>query len=287
MSADSPSVTELSIPTRILCYDSHERAADIYRRYRELYIGEKVVRAMLELKNDPSSATRFADRRRVWEDSGGYIESIAQSDISAWLSSGSFVVAEAARPDTESGRFVPVAQCVYRLPEGNWVIPVLAEPVDEIYDPILYESILADGPGATALIDYLGVLPAWSASRLAGAARYAGMQQIMRMNLLRAPGHRIKYAIGLSFAIRGLKRSPSHGDRAGSTSLTLEDDLGQGMILNSASRRAISTSARCPATLIGKWNSAPPVPVHVDGATYFLDVDWYCYVRRVPGAASR
>lgn len=287
MSTHSPSITELGISTRILGYDDHECAADLYRRYRELYIGEEVVRAMLELTGDPTSASRFEDRCLAWEEGGGYIESLTESEISTWISSGSFVVAEAACPDSGSGRFVPVAQCVYHLPEDNWVIPVLTEPADEIYDPILYESILDDGPGASALIDYLGVLPAWSDNRLAGVARYAGMRQIVRMNPRRAPSHRIKYAVGLSFAIRGLKLPAAHGDHPGDTALTLEPGRGQRVILNSASRRAISTSAQCPATLVGKWNSAPLVPVPVAGSTYFLDVDWYCYARRVPDAPSR
>lgn len=282
--------TALAPGTRVVGAGASPRDAEkIFRRYQRMFIGAQVVQAILELNEtharDPADSVlgRFRRRRREWESQGGFLETVTAEDIATWISSDSYIVTEASDPDAlRHGTFVPVAQCMYRLPahEDDWVIPLLAEPPDEIYYPALYRTILRDGPRASALVDYLGVLPGWVHRGCAGAARYAGMLEVIRRNAACADAHRIRHVVGLTFVIRGVVVPGTTGTEPDAV-LRLDRDFGQDEVVNRASERAITTSRRCPSQVLGQWRGAPAVPVTVGGRTYLLRVHWYCHVRAV------
>ncbi|MTD55587.1 hypothetical protein [Amycolatopsis pithecellobii] len=283
----------LNSATRIVREDDDMLASTrFYDRYQQMFIGASVVQGILDLDRrysvDPESAIReFRRKRRTWESCGGYLERITTEDIHHWISSDSYIVTEAADPDTTTaGAFSPVAQCIYKLPADEWVIPQLADPPDEIFDHELYKTIQNDGPRASALIDYLGVLPKWSDRKLAGSARFAGMLELIRQNANRASDSRIRHVIGLTFAIEGVIVPDSAGAKP-RKSIRLMERFGQEEIVNQASTRAITTSTRCPPQALGRWKSAPAVLVPVNGVPYSLQVYWYCYVRTVSDVLER
>lgn len=251
-----------------------------------MFIGARVVQAILQLNEshrlDPEPAIdEFRQKRQDWEAQGGYLESVTVEDIATWVLSDSHIVVEASDPDAlKNGSFVPVTQCVYQLPRNEWIIPQLAEPPDEIYNPELYDTIVRSGPQANALIDYLGVLPEWTNRGCAGAARYAGMLEVMRRNAALADADRIRHVVGLTFAIQGVV-IPDLSETESDAALRLDRDFGQGEIVNCASMQAITTSRRCPSKVLGRWKDASMVPVTIDDRLYLLQVYWYCHVRGV------
>lgn len=277
--------------TRILRRDedgSHARA--LFQRYRRLFIGQNVVRAILGLQagqHDAAAAERaFSCLRDAWETQGGFLETISPENIGTWISSDAFIVAEAADPErAATGTFTPVADCILRLPDRGWAVPKLTQPRDEVFDPDLYQAIVEDGPAAAAMIDFLGVLPAWSDKKLAGAARHAGMLELIRLNSRRSAAQQIRHVVGMTFVVRGLEiLDPEERQRLGPV-IRLAD-LGQAEVVNRASLRAIASSKRCPARPVGRWSSAPPVPIVVAGRPYGLQVHWLCHVRSVADICS-
>lgn len=269
--------------TRILSHDEtgHHGAA-LFQRYRRLFIGDSIVRGILALKrreHDPVARAQFARHRQAWKDCGGFIETITLENVVSWVRSNEYILAEAADLDSNEGwPFTPVAECVFRLSTDRWLVPRLVEPLDEIYDSKRYERIVEDGPQASAVIDFLGVLPELAGKGLAGSARYAGMLEIIAQNEKRPPEQRIRHILGMTFAVQGLEilnpeELATHGR------FIWLSDLGQDEIINRASVEAISKSKRCPAYSIGRWAGALPVPVTDDGRSYRLHVHWYCNVR--------
>lgn len=278
--------------TRILHRDPGGACARaLHARYRRHYIGADMVRAILALRrasrDDPGEAELFGLRRRHFEQAGGFLETISADQVAAWVSSDAYIVAEAADPDQAGrGRFVAVAECVVRLGRDGWVVPQLVPGTDDVTDPELHAAIVADGPGASALIDFLGVLPEWADRKLAGAARYAGMRELIRLNDRLPPERRVYHVVGMGFAVHGVEIH-DHAERQELGSVVRLAELGQAEIVNRASIRAITTSKRCPARTVGVWRSAPPVRVSVDGRRYGLQVDWLCHVRSVPDIERR
>ena len=271
---------DLTSSTRIVRHDENDRAASgLYHRYRRLFIGDSVATGILEFERDRRTESgraeaRFRARREQWEKRGGYVETVTLRDFSSWIASPSCIVAEATDPEiAAAGDFLPLAQAVLRLPDDDWVVPNLAEPLDEIHDRELADAIRRDGPRASALIDYLGVVPEWADNKLAGSARHAGLREVVRLNGMRPARHQVRWALGVAFAIQALSVP-------GRPAIRLSD-LGHSEIVNRASMRAIGSSTRCPARIVGKWRSAPPVSVGVDGRSHLLDVHWYCYARDV------
>jgi hypothetical protein len=274
--------------TRIVRRDAGEaQVAAWYGRYQRLFIGDAIVRAVMELAGHrhsplahlPLVHVAFDRLREAWSRQGGYIETVSFDEVRSWLTSGRNIVAEAA-PFRADGAFQAVGDCVYRLPTAGWVIHWLPQPPAEIHDRALYDTILEDGPQATALIDFLGVLPEWAHRQLAGDARLAGMREVRRRNLALPPERRIRHVAGMTFAVHGVEPlDPIERERYGP--IIRLADLGQDPIVNRASMRAISLSRRCPARPLGSWTQTPPVPIAVDGRAYRLHVHWTVRVRSV------
>jgi hypothetical protein len=253
-------------------------ASGLLRRHRQLYIGQEMVAAILALAESSreDASAIFADKRERWERQGGFIESLSLEDIHGWIESDRHIVAEASSP--QSNRFHPVAQAVFTLPAAGWVVPQLTDARDEVLDPAIHRRILQDGPRATALVDFLGVLPEWSHSRLAGSARHAGILELIRRNRSLPPKAQIRQVLGMAFAVQKLEIvNPEPKQRFGR--FIELSEIGQDEIVNRASLDAIGKSVRSPAHLLGMWRSAPPVTVVLDACTFRLHVHWYCFVR--------
>jgi hypothetical protein len=279
----------LAAPTRLLEKDEDlAHASPLVRRLERLYIGREMVAAMLQLaeqsQEDPhTAATAFASKRRRWERDGGFIEAVSVEEATEWIQSDSYVLAQASAPG--SSCFHPVAQAVLKLPRDRWVVPLLTYARDMVHSPSIHDRILADGYRATAMVDFLGVLPEWSHTRLAGSARRAGIMELIRRNRFLPREHQIRQLMGLSFAVQRLEILDSaHRKRFGRfVELT---ELGQEEIVNRASMSAIGRSLRSPAHLLGQWRSAPPVEVCLDGRSYLLHVQWSCFVRLIEEVAG-
>ena len=283
MSPSSSTAAVRASATRIVPQDAGDAQARAwYGRYRRLFIGDAIVSATMDLcahRDDPCKHAAFARLREGWSRHGGYIETVSLDHVRSWPGSGEHIIAEAApfRPD---GRFEVAADCVYHLPSDDWVMRELSKEPIEIYDRTLYDTIIEDGPQATALIDFLGVLPEWPQRELAGDARWAGMRELRRRNVALPPELRIRHVVGMTFAVQGVEPLDP-AERASFGPLVHLADLGQEEIVNRASMRAISLSRRCPARPLGCWTHMPPVPVSVDGRPYRLHVHWYVRVRNV------
>jgi hypothetical protein len=260
------------------------RAAEAFhRRYRRLYIADKVVAAIVELADSwnhdaRAAAAAFDVKRQDWELHGGYLETVPIDDFRRWLRSDSYVLVEvAASRSLEGVAFEAIAQRLLRIPATDWVVPLLDGPDDEISDPDRYEALLRDGPSAAALGDYVGVLREWAGCRAAAEARYVGMLELIRRNSTRPPAARLRNVVGLIFAVQGVDVLGGTDGRTIVRSIRLSD-LGQREIANHASLRASGTSRRTAAHLIGKRKAGPGIPVAIGPARFALRVDWYYIV---------
>lgn len=279
--------TAVEASTRVVHGDPGARhAAALFERYRRLFVGAGIVAAILELERGrPGAAEAFERRRRRWELHGGFLETITLNDVRRWIASDDHIVVEAAVGSASAaGAFRPVAQSVLRLPGDGWAWPSLGGPRDEIFDPDAYERVQHDGRDACALSDYLGVLPQCAHTGLAGAARASAIAELTRRNASRAPTRRIRNIVGFIFAVHGVELLEEHDRRRYGDVLSLAD-LGQPEIINRASLRAVTDSARSPARSVGIWRHAPPLPVALDGRRYRLLVHWHCIARRLRAAS--
>lgn len=274
----------LASPTRLLGKDEDLiHVAGLLGRHQRLYIGGEMVAAILELarrtKEDPgAAAAAFASRRELWEREGGFIDALSPADVSDWIKSDFHVVAEVSAPGSPG--FLPVAQAVLTLPKGDWVVPLLTDPRDQVHDAAIHSRILAGGPRATALVDFLGVLPEWSHSRLAGSARHAALLEVIRINGTMLRENQVRQLVGLAFAVQKLEILDPAGRQEFGGVIDLAK-LGQDEIVNRASLAAIGKSSRSPAHLLGLWRSAPPVKVCLEERRYLLHVHWHCFVRLI------
>ncbi|WP_125734796.1 hypothetical protein [Amycolatopsis sp. WAC 04197] len=223
----------------------------------------------------------FEALRPEWEDRGGFLEALMPDEVSRWIESKEYVVAEAAPSSANGhGRFEAVAQRIYRLPGSDWVIPVLEAPGNEIYDRRLYDEIAEAGPQATASFDYGGVLPAWGSRGAAGAVRHAGFTELLRRGRHAFPRSEIRFLTGWIYSIQGLvlydpAEKAEFGDR-----IRLER-FAQPPVINRRSLETNMGSRRMPAALLGLRRDTPPVPVLLQDRRYGLDVHWYILVVRV------
>ena len=237
----SESGAGVGVATRILHDDRDGRPRGRHVLPVRIHVHHGGDRAgILELRrhyhSDPGAATAaFSRKRRAWETRGGFLEMVTEKDISSWIDSDSYIVAEASQPDVaEGGDFVPVAHCVIVLPQRDWVVPRLTDQGDEIFDPVLNDALLSAGPQATALVDFLGVLPEWSGRKVAGAARYAGMREVIKQNAALPAESQVRYVVGLTFAVQALEAlDPDESAMLGG--LIRLVDLGQEEIVNQAS----------------------------------------------------
>jgi hypothetical protein len=272
---------------RILDQDEGARnSTEFLRRYRRLYISDQVAEAILNLARDwqvdkCSAAAEFARKRQRWESQGGFLDMLSVEEISGWIRSSSYIVAEAAPlATTESDLFIPVAQRVYRLPEDDWIIPLLLEPEDTILDPDLHREVLSAGPRSTGIADYGGVVPEWAASKLAGAARYAGALEVIRRNIDRSRNSQVRFMASFIFAIQGLEVFGAEEREQFGAVIRLAS-FNQDEIVNHVSLATNMGSKRVPMRLVGIWRTAPPVPVLVHGKSYALKVHWHYMVLRL------
>ncbi len=266
--------------TRILHTSQHLHHADaIFKRYQQRFIGNDIVRAILRLKQQSLGAKLdFSEQRKQWTNNGGYIESISINDVRTWINSKQYIVAEAS--DSNKEYFEPVADCIFRLADNTRVFPHLHKERDKIFNHKAYKAIDSAPPNASAIIDYLSSTPTQTGGQYAGNARYAATQEIIRQNTHLPPQARIRYSVGLSFAVQGLHIcSPKQQKQLGEQIMLA--DLEESEIVNQASMNAISGSRRCPSILVGKWLQAPIVPISVDGYRYGLYVHWYCHIRQI------
>ena len=202
-------------------------------------------------------------------------------DVSVWLGSNSDVLVEVAASDShERGPFHAVAQSLVRIPTAEWVVPLLDGHGDEVSDPSLYQAILDSGPSASALMDYLGVLPEWAGCGLAGGARYEAMHELIRRNQTRTQDAQLSYLSGLTFAVQGVDVLGGPDGRTVERSIRLAD-FGRREIVNRVSLRLNASSRRSPGHLIGKQKSGPGFAVTIGADRYALRADWYYFVQRV------
>lgn len=272
---------------RILNQDEGVRnSTEFLRRYQRLYISDQVTGAILDLARgwqvDKCSATAaFARKRQRWESQGGFLDMLSVEDISGWIQSSSCIIAEVAPPATaESDLFMPVAQRVYRLPEDDWIVPLLLEPEDTILDHELYRKVLSAGPRATGIADYGGVVPEWAASKLTGAARHAGALEVIRRNTDRPPNSQVRFIASFIFAIQGLEVFDAEERERFGAVIRLAS-FNQDEIVNHASLATNMGSKRTPMRLMGMWRTAPPVPVLAHGKSYALKVHWHYMIMRL------
>lgn len=250
-----------------------------YERYQSRFIGDKVVAAFLHLKehlHNCSARQDFVTQSERWVRRGGYLETLSVRDISCWINSNDYIVTEAAVKEVDNV-FTPVADCVIKLPTSDWVVPHLETEI-EVYDHEVYQSVLDCGYEANAIIDYLSVQSNISGRSFAGEVRFAGLKEIGRLNEFRDEERKIRNVLGLTFAIQGLEIrgvEQEHGTKI------MLSEIGLPEIVNNASMTAISSSKRCPATLLGKWRAPEAIPIVVGGVSYLLHVQWYCFVRKM------
>jgi hypothetical protein len=261
-------------------------AKQFYERYRQLYIGDEIVTALIELSDrwvdeDHSAIAAFNMKRESWELHGGFIETVSADDMLSWLESGSYILVEVAAPGSDESRaFDAVAQRLLRIPTTEWVVPLLDGPDDEVSNQPLYDAIVSAGPSASALTDYLGVLPAWAGYGVAAQGRHAGMAELIRRNKARRQDAQVRYLIGLIFAVQGVDLLGGRDGETVERSIRLSD-FGEREISNLASLRTNRGSRRSPAHLIGKRKSRPGVRVTIGTVSYALRVDWYYIVQRL------
>jgi len=274
----------MQVRTRVLDRNSDERdVIAFYHRYQRLYIGAEVARALMELAagwtQDADAARRlFAERRRKWESTGGYIEQVALDDVRRWMASGAFRIAEVAAPGAAAGGpFTAVAQRMLQLPVDGWAVPLLQEPADEIFDRPRYEAMLNSGWTTAAFADYWGALPEWSGMGLAAEARYTGMQALIQQNESLPPDSQLSCLVGIAFAVQGLEVL---GGPEGTTvrQVIRLSDFGEPEVANKRSLLKNSRSKRSPGHIVGKLRPASGFPVMVDGVQHSLRVDWYYYI---------
>jgi len=275
-------------PTQNRIVGGHEcqYATAFYSRYRRLYIGSEMVKAVLALADQPraesySATAIFEAKRQVWEDQGGYLETIVLTDVWRWLESGSYFIAEVAAPGgSRDDAFLAVAHGVFRVPTSGWIIPLLEGSADEVSDQPRYEAVVSEGWQSSAVVDYWGVLPEWSGKGLAAEARHAGMREVVRRNRTLVREAQVRSVIGLAFAVQGVEVLSGPNGHTVERAVRLAD-LGQAEVVNRRSLQANTGSHSCPARILGKWRTAPRVPVQIGNARYHLDVEWYCYVHRL------
>ncbi|HTA00824.1 MAG TPA: hypothetical protein VK802_10615 [Streptosporangiaceae bacterium] len=257
--------------------------AAFHRRYKRLFVGAEMVKALLDLaagwETDQHRAVDiFQQKRQKWEQGGGYIENVSLEDVLGWLASGSYLIAEVAAPDaSEDGKFIAVAQRMLRIPSDGWAMPLLQEPADEIVDRARYQSLLGGGWKAAALADFWGVLPEWNGKGLAAEARYTGMQALIERNKSRPEDERLSSVVGMAFAVQGLDVLDGEGKKTVTRAIRL-DEFGLSEVANQSSLRGNAMSRRTPAYILGKHRPVSGIPVLVDGIWYSLRVDWYCYI---------
>ncbi len=277
--------------SRIVGTDDRLAAEAFHRRYRRRYIGDEVVAGILELadasNDEQHAAAAFDAKREDWELHGGFLETLSVEDVERWLHSDSYVLVEVAAPGSDgSGCFEAVAQRLLRIPTTDWVVPLLDGPDDEVLDQPRYDAILSAGPLASALTDYLGVLPEWAGCGAAAEARYAGMLELIRRNAARPTDAKLRNLVGLIFAIQGVDVLGGRDGQAIERSIRLSD-FGQREIANRASLRTNRASRRTAAHLIGRRSAGPGIPVAIGPARYALRVDWYYIVQQLDDVRIR
>lgn len=269
--------------------DSGE-SGDLFAIYHRLFIGDQIVEAILDLARDrptnPARATAaFDQKRRRWETDGGFVETLSPQAVSAWLESPSHIVAEAlftgagAGPHNDGiGR--PVGSILYELPRGEWIVPTLLGEGDTIFDQVLHDEVMAAGPDSCVATDYLGILPQHAGKGLAGAVRQAGAMRCVDLNAGRPRKEQARFVVGWTFAIQGLwVLDPEEQVEFGSAIQLSE--LGQAELVNLLSLRTYLAGRKVPTRLLGKYCSAPPVPIQLSGRRYAFDMHWYCMVQRL------
>ncbi len=265
-----------------------KHAGELFNNYRRVFIGDQVVEGILELARDwqkdyQLATAAFVQKRRRWESEGGFLETISPRDISFWVNSPLHVVVDAPAPvpaSTSNGLLRPVAQILYKLPESDWIVPTLLDPEDKIYDRDLHTELVSAGPESSLATDYLAVMPEWTGKGLGGAVRSAGALQCVSLNAERAARTQMRFVVGWTFAIQALEVFDAE-ERSRYGDIVRLTSYGQGEIVNRLSLRIYLKLKDVPALLLGKWRTAPPVPIVVSGRTYALHVHWYCLVQRL------
>ncbi|MGQ0679989.1 MAG: hypothetical protein ACT4OM_10125 [Actinomycetota bacterium] len=264
----------------------HARA--LFDNYRRLFIGDQVVGSILELAHDwqhdrQGAKARFVESRRLWETRGGFLETISCEDISYWVRDPLHILVDfpvSELRSTDDGCLKPVAQILYKVPQDDWIVPTLLSPQDKIFDRELHAEMLSAGPGASLATDYLYVLPGWTGRGLGEAVRSKGAMECASMNAGRDAHAQMRYVVGWTFGIHALEvLDPEERLRFGD--ILRLSSYQQGEVINRLSPRVYLTNRRVPARLLGKWQSAPPVPIVVSDKPYALHVNWYCLVQRL------
>ena len=263
-----------------------DRVEPIFERCRALHGAEEIGEAIWKFSEE-FGVSRDAARREFgaacnrfsWE--GRFIEPLTTATVEDWIRNPQSVFAEAGgRRRHGDGRYDAedqiVAQCQFRTPHPDladgWKPPRLVPGHDEIWDEVLHRKIEEDGPHATGVIDFLGVLPSHAHLKFA-AARYEGFMEVIRRNRSLPPNKRVKQMAGVAFAIQGLEvPDNAHGMRQILLSQFREGEIANkiSLLVNAGGRQG-----RCPARLIGKTKTSQKIPVKIRGVDCNLLAQWY------------
>lgn len=275
--------------TRIVNEDKDGRhAGALFDNYRRLFIGDQIVRGILQLARDwqrdcQDATATFGQKRRRWESQGGFVETISAGDVSFWVNSPLHIVVDAPAPvstASEDGLLKPVAQILYQLPQSDWIVPTLLDPADKITDRDLHAELVSAGPESSVATDYLAVLPEWAGNGLGAAVRSAGALSCVRLNAERGAHAQIRFVVGWTFAIQALEIfDPEERSRFGD--VVRLGSYRQGEIVNRMSLRTYLRRQKVPTRLMGKWRTGRPVPIVVLDRPYAFHIHWYCLVQRL------